>query len=130
MFRREVFDEVGRFDEELPVCEDYDLGIRIAAKYPVYLLPKPLIVKRGGHADQLSRKHWGMDRFRIKALVKLIKSGTLNERQLKATLEELSLKCRIYGNGCLKRGKTEEGALYLRLPVTVKRELTPNSPYS
>ncbi len=58
----------------------------------------------------------GMDRFRIKALVKLIKSGMLNEEQLNATMEELKLKCRIYGNGCIKRGKQEEGERYLQLP--------------
>jgi hypothetical protein len=31
-------------------------------------------------------------------------------------MEELSTKCRIYGNGCIKRGKVEEGHLYLSLP--------------
>ena len=130
MLKRSLLDEVGFFDEDLPVCEDYDLWLRISCRYPIHLIKEALVVKEGGHRDQLSVSHKGMDRFRIKALVKLIKNGTLNERQLKATLEELSLKCRIYGNGCLKRGKTEEGAFYLRLPVTVQRELTPNSPYS
>lgn len=130
MLKRSLLDEVGFFDEDLPVCEDYDLWLRISCRYPIHLIREALVVKEGGHRDQLSVSHKGMDRFRIKALVKLIKNGTLNERQLKATLEELSLKCRIYGNGCLKRGKTEEGAFYLRLPVTVQRELTPNSPYS
>ena len=70
LFEREVFEEVGHFDEELPVCEDYDFGIRVAQKFPVHLIPRPLIVKRGGHLDQLSKKFWGMDRFRIKALEK------------------------------------------------------------
>jgi glycosyltransferase involved in cell wall biosynthesis len=130
MLKRSLLDEVGFFDEDLPVCEDYDLWLRISCRYPIHLIREALVVKEGGHRDQLSARHKGMDRFRIKALVKLIKNGTLNERQLKATLEELSLKCRIYGSGCLKRGKTEEGAFYLRLPVTVQRELTPNSPYS
>jgi len=130
MLKRSLLDEVGFFDEDLPVCEDYDLWLRISCRYPIHLIKEALVVKEGGHRDQLSVSHKGMDRFRIKALVKLIKNGTLNERQLKATLEELSLKCRIYGSGCLKRGKTEEGAFYLRLPVTVQRELTPNSPYS
>jgi glycosyltransferase involved in cell wall biosynthesis len=130
MLKRSLLDKVGFFDEDLPVCEDYDLWLRIACRYPIHLIRELLVVKEGGHPDQLSVSLKGMDRFRIKALVKLIKSSTLKERQLKATLEELSLKCRIYGNGCVKRGKTEEGAFYLQLPVTVQRELTPNSPYS
>ena len=119
MLKRSLLDEVGLFDEGLPVCEDYDLWLRISCRYPIHLIKEALVVKEGGHPDQLSARHKGMDCFRIKALVKLIKSGTLNERQLKATLEELSLKCRIYGNGCLKRGKTEEGECFFHLPGTL-----------
>ena len=117
MLKRSLLDEVGLFDENLPVCEDYDLWLRISCRYPIHLIKEALVVKEGGHPDQLSSRHKGMDRFRIEALVKLIKSGALNERQLKATLEELSLKCRIYGEGCLKRGKTEEGDYFLDLPM-------------
>ena len=116
MIRRSLLDEVGLFDESLPACEDYDLWLRIACRHPVHLIDQPLIIKEGGHPDQLSARYKGMDRFRIKALVKLIKSGMLNEEQLNATKDELELKCRIYGNGCIKRGKQEEGERYLQLP--------------
>ena len=71
MIRRSLFDEIGYFDETLPACEDYDLWLRITKTYPVYFIDTPLIVKRGGHEDQLSRKHWGIDRFRIQALEKI-----------------------------------------------------------
>jgi hypothetical protein len=128
MLKRCLLDKVGSFDEDLPVCEDYDLWLRISCRYTVHLIREPLVVKEGGHPDQLSASYKGMDRFRIKALMKLIKSGTLNEKQLEATLAELSLKCRIYGKGCLKRGKTEEGTYYLGLPVTLKSELALNTP--
>jgi glycosyltransferase involved in cell wall biosynthesis len=37
LFRRDVFDEVGRFNENTPI-EDWDLWLRIAAKYPVYFM--------------------------------------------------------------------------------------------
>ncbi|MBW2616610.1 MAG: glycosyltransferase family 2 protein [Deltaproteobacteria bacterium] len=121
MLKRSLLEEVGLFDEDLPACEDYDLWLRIACRYPVYLIKEPLVVKEGGHPDQLSARHRGMDRFRIKALVKLVKRGNLNKRQLEATLKELSLKCRVYGNGCIKRGKKAEGEYYLRLPETVKK---------
>lgn len=119
MLKRSLLEEVGLFDEDLPVCEDYDLWLRIASRHPVYLIREALVVKEGGHPDQLSVCHKALDRFRIKALVKLIKSGVLNKRQLKVTLNELSLKCRIYGNGCLKRGKMEEGEYVLNLPETL-----------
>ncbi|RJQ53966.1 MAG: glycosyltransferase [Desulfobacteraceae bacterium] len=107
MIRRRLFDEVGLFDENLPACEDYDLWLRIGCRYPVYLIEEPLIVKRGGHADQLSRAS-GLDRFRIDALIKIIESGQLAEKQRQAAVETLTRKCRIYANGCLKRGKKSE----------------------
>lgn len=116
MLKRSVFDEVGLFDESLPACEDYDLWLRIACRHPVSLIKTPLIIKEGGHADQLSARYKGMDRFRIKAMVKLIKSGVLNKTQLMAAMKELTLKCRIYGNGCIRRGKQAEGERYLKLP--------------
>jgi GT2 family glycosyltransferase len=120
MLRRSLLDDVGLFDENLPACEDYDLWLRIACRHPVYLIQQPLIIKEGGHSDQLSSRHKGMDRFRIKALVKLIKSGVLSEKQLRTASKELALKCRIYGNGCMKRGKQEEGRYYLQLPERIK----------
>ena len=76
---RKLFDEVGLFDDSLPVCEDYDMWLRICSRYPVLFIPKPLIVKRGGHEDQLSRKYEVMDRYRIRALVKMLESGVLDE---------------------------------------------------
>ena len=123
MLKRSLVEEVGLFDEDLPACEDYDLWLRIACRYPVHLINEALVVKEGGHPDQLSARHRGMDRFRIKALVKLLRSGALNKIQMEATLKELSLKCRVYGNGCLKRGKLDEGNYYLELPEIETRRL-------
>ncbi|MEE4112496.1 MAG: glycosyltransferase, partial [Desulfobacteraceae bacterium] len=55
MVRKSLLDQVGLFDESLPACEDYDLWLRIAWKHPIHLIDRPLIIKRGGHDDQLSR---------------------------------------------------------------------------
>lgn len=115
MFKRSLVDEVGMFDEEFPVCEDYDLWLRIAYKYPVYLIEQDLLIKEGGAPDQLSSSMHGMDRFRIKAMEKIYKRGVLNELQEKALLKEIDKKCRVYGEGCIKRGKNEEGEYYLNL---------------
>jgi glycosyltransferase involved in cell wall biosynthesis len=116
ILKRSLFEEVGFFDEALPAGEDYDLWLRISCRYPVYLIDKELVVKEGGHEDQLSRRFTSMDRFRIRAIVKLIKSGILSLDQRGVALEELSIKCRIYGNGCIKRGRIEEGYFYLSVP--------------
>jgi glycosyltransferase involved in cell wall biosynthesis len=114
--KRSLFEEVGLFDETFPAAEDYDLWLRISCRHPIYLIDKGLVVKEGGHEDQLSRRFAGMDRFRIKAIVSLIESGILSADQISQAMEELFIKCRIYGEGCIKRGKREEGGFYLSLP--------------
>jgi glycosyltransferase involved in cell wall biosynthesis len=116
MIKRDLFEQVGCFDEALPACEDYDLWLRISAQFPIYLIDQPLVVKRGGHPDQLSRTTPALDRFRIQALVKILTSGRLTVTQHDLAYKELETKCRIYGQGCLKRGRIEEGNSYLRLP--------------
>ena len=124
MLKRRLLEEVGPFDAQLPVCEDYDLWLRISCRYPVFLIDRPLVVKEGGHCDQLSSQYWGMDRFRIRILEKLIMSGRLNERQLRAAFEEVSLKCRIFAHGCIKRGRLQEGRRYQSLPDELKKRLS------
>lgn len=107
MLRRALFERVGFFDEALPACEDYDMWLRISCHYPVGLIDTPLIIKRGGHADQLSRMA-GLDQYRIQSIVKLMESGHLSDNQKQAAVAVLVEKCRIYANGCRKRDKFEE----------------------
>ncbi len=114
--RRELFDRVGLFDEELPCCEDYDFWLRAAVHHPFLLVDKPLTFKEGGREDQVSFIHrHGMDKFRIQSILKVLKDPKLAGEERKAAEEELKKKCRIYGNGCLKWGKKEEGERYLGL---------------
>ena len=107
MMTKELFARFGGFDESFPVCEDYDLWLRIGAKVPVPLIPEALVVKRGGHADQLSRSVWGMDRYRILALQKILRSG-LDEVQMAAARRVLRRKISIVAAGARKRGREEE----------------------
>ena len=112
MLRIGLFDEVGNFDESLPACEDYDLWLRISMKYEFKLINEPLIIKKGGHADQLSKQYWGMDRFRVVALKKLLDSSLLEGERLRMTRSELVKKCSVLIKGFLKRGKEEEELHY------------------
>ncbi len=112
LIHRSVFDDIGYFDETLPACEDYDLWLRITAKYPVLYIEDPQIIKYGGHDDQLSRKYWGMDRFRISSLKKNIANAALSQDDRTAAVNVLLEKCRIYGNGAVKRNKFQEAAYY------------------
>lgn len=116
LIRRSLFHEVGYFDENLPACEDYDLWLRITKTYPVHFIETPLIVKRGGHEDQLSRKYWGIDRFRIQALEKLLRSGELSSEQYEQARQELQRKCEIMAAGSAKRRKMQESDYYRQLP--------------
>lgn len=108
IIHRSVFDRVGTFDETLPACEDYDLWLRITSEYPVLYLDEPLITKYGGHDDQLSHRYWGMDRFRISALEKMVKAPHLSNEKRAATRQELIAKIEIVLAGARKRGKTDE----------------------
>jgi glycosyltransferase involved in cell wall biosynthesis len=114
MARRELFAAVGLFDEALAACEDYDLWLRVACRIPVHLIETALIVKRGGHPDQLSRAP-GLDRHRIASIVKLLDGGALSCGQRRAAAEVLRRKCAVYAGGCRKRGRFEEAEGYERL---------------
>jgi glycosyltransferase involved in cell wall biosynthesis len=115
LMRRELFDAVGLFDEQLPACEDYDLWLRVASRFEVGFIPERLIIKRGGHSDQLSQREWGNDRFRVTALCKICASGVLDETARKLTAAMICLKCRILENGFRKRQKLNEAKLYADL---------------
>ncbi len=112
LIHRSLFEQVGLFDESLPACEDYDLWLRVTAIRPVLYLEEPLIIKYGGHADQLSRRHWGMDRFRIHALENVIDSETLSAEDRRAAARMLVEKIDIYLAGALKRGKENDAEGY------------------
>ncbi len=122
MMRRKFFDIKGYFDEDFPVCEDYDLWLRVSWDTPIYLIDTPCTVKYGGHDDQLSASH-SQDRYRIQSIVNLIREDLLDRDQKKSALKVLIKKCRVYGNGCLKRNKTKEGEYYLGLAAEYKDEI-------
>jgi glycosyltransferase involved in cell wall biosynthesis len=112
MMRKTLFSKVGLFDEALPVCEDYDFWLRVSARFPIFFINKKLIIKRGGHSDQLSQRSWGNDRYRVIALEKLLSEPYIAPEDRKVTLEEMKRKCQVLYKGFLKRGKEMEGRRY------------------
>ena len=108
IIHKDIFASIGLFDESLPTCEDYDLWLRITAQHPVLYLSEPLAIKYGGHADQLSNHYWGMDRFRIQALQKIIDRDVLSEKNQTAAIKMLQQKINVYLIGAKKRNKTDE----------------------
>ena len=112
VLHRSVVEELGGFDETLPVCEDYELWLRIACQTTVLYVPEKLLIKYGGHKDQLSRSSWGMDRYRIQALEKLLLSEVLSETQSHKVIAEMLRKIEIYVAGAGRRHRWQEVQRY------------------
>jgi glycosyltransferase involved in cell wall biosynthesis len=109
---RELFAACGGFDEAFAVCEDYELWLRLTACERVGLVPEALVVKRGGHPGQLSRSTWGLDRWRVAALVKLLATSDLGAAERTAVAGVVREKCTILAAGAERRGRREEAARY------------------
>lgn len=103
LFKKNILDKVGLFDESLPVCEDYDMWLKICSSEEVLFAQDKLTYKYGGHKDQLSKSYWGMDRFRIKSIENIIKNFDLTNKQKKQAKKELIKKLKIIINGAFKR---------------------------
>ncbi len=119
LLHRSLFDDYGFFDTHLPACEDYDLWLRICAHEPVLFVDQALVVKYGGHADQLSRHDWGLDRFRVQALQKLLAHGQLDAQQTAAVRRTLIEKTDILLKGALKHANAELAADCRQLLATL-----------
>ena len=108
IFKKNIINEVGWFDEGLSICEDYDLWLRITANYKILFIDKPLINKFGGHSDQLSKSVKGIEAYRIKSLENLLSNTKLIKDYKVLTIKMLITKLDIYKKGLLKRHKTDE----------------------
>ena len=108
LIHKKLFEEIGLFDENLEVCEDYDLWLRLTCKHKVGLVEQKMTIKYGGHEDQLSTKYWGMDRFRVVALEKLL-AHHIREDEVKAMLVQ---KYNLLLQGAKKHQKLDETKIY------------------
>jgi len=99
---KSTIESLGMFDEQLPACEDYDLWLRLCHRFPVHFINQPLITKYGGHDDQLSQQHPVMDRFRIRALHRLLTNEILKPEFRHAAEAMLSRKLDILLKGAIK----------------------------
>jgi len=112
LLHRTLFDEIGWFDESLPVCEDYDFWLRLLLHTELGLVEERLVDKHGGHPDQLSTTTWGMDRYRVQSLEKILTTCSLRQEQEDVLIHTLSEKLSILANGAAKRGKMEQAKQY------------------
>ena len=106
LINKNIFKEVGYFDESFPVCEDYDLWLKICSKEKILFINQKLTLKYGGHKDQLSKTYWGMDRFRVKSLENLILNYKLKPDQKINAIKTIVKKLKIIVNGAYKRNNS------------------------
>ncbi len=106
---RTLFDRFGAFNPDLPVCEDYDLWLRITLEERVGLITESLVFKYGGHRDQLSSRYWGMDRFRVYSILNLLgnQGSVMNPECRTAAIRTAREKTQILRQGAIKRGNLE-----------------------
>jgi glycosyltransferase involved in cell wall biosynthesis len=53
--RKDCFDKVGVFDAALPPMEDFEMWVRIASKYDIYMLPEKVLAYYYHHDDQITK---------------------------------------------------------------------------
>ena len=106
LFRRDLLDEVGMFDESMSVCEDYDFWLRVCLRHQVFLIDQALVIKYGGHIDQLSNSVAAIDRFRVFSLIKLLAGRQLDAQQRGPVLDGIRSRVSILKNGAHKRSNT------------------------
>jgi len=118
LLHKSIFASIGLFNENLPVCEDYELWLKLLLQHELGFVSEKLVIKHGGHPDQLSTKTWGMDRFRIEALKNIIMHPRISEPQCSLAKKVLVDKCMILANGSEKRNKPEDASKYRHLAQT------------
>ena len=104
LIKKDVFNSFDLFDESLPICEDYDLWLRLSRFLLVGLEDSFSLNKFAGHENQLSTSFEVMDRFRLIALKKALKNET-HPNFITKLQDLVSLKDQILTKGKLKRGK-------------------------
>ncbi len=120
---RNIFSEYGLFDEMMPACEDYDMWIRITPFEEVGLISDKLITRYSGHDDQLTMKYWGMDRFRLYSLLKLLKEKgeDLSADKLSDLESKIIEKIHVLSSGAAKRNN--ERMLHCLKKISINLEM-------
>jgi len=80
MYRKQVFEKVGRFNDQIPYGVDYDMALRVVDKYEIALVPEFLyaVRKHAGNTSELRHfrrlTHWWQ---RLSFCNRLVRSGEI-----------------------------------------------------
>lgn len=108
LIRKETLLALGGFREDYPVCEDYDLWLKFCSRYPVGYVNTPIIKKYGGHEDQLSKKYFAMDYWRVKSLNACLHSPHVTQSMKNKIQKIIVTKAEILLNGYQKHNNTRD----------------------
>jgi glycosyltransferase involved in cell wall biosynthesis len=100
LIKKQVFFEIGGFDEKLLAAEDYDFWLRYLIQYPIGLVPninnQPPTIKRSGGWFQTSMTK-NIDVYRMYSLIKIYKNfyNILNTMEQKELMFQIKNRFRI-----------------------------------
>lgn len=127
MFRAEIFEECGAFDEDLPYSEDWDLWLRISRRYPFIQLRRPSTLYRQ-HAHQGNRVNRAID-YRTRLLRQAVEKWGFCSRDGRCLpREEFNRKLATYhaefGLGHLRAGNKKQAvSAFLKSWMTYPQNL-------
>jgi hypothetical protein len=110
LLRRACLDIEAPFDENLPVCEDFDFWLRIGSRHTLARLEEPLQT----HGPGRTVREWGLERFRVYALEKAYQGGHLSPTMRHRVAEELVCQCTLLVDGYRDRDNQERANFYDR----------------
>jgi len=108
--RRTCLGPESPFDENLPVCEDYDFWLRMGSRHALARLSDPLQQASPPPAPP----EWGLERFRVYALEKAYQGGHLGPTLRHRVAEELVRQCTQLVDGYRDRDNQERANFYDR----------------
>jgi len=108
--RRACLGPESPFDENLPVCEEFDFFLRLTSRARIVRIDTSRQVDGPGNRST----EWGLERFRVYALEKAYQSGQLTPPLRHRVAEELVHQCDLLVDGYRRRENHERANFYDR----------------
>jgi GT2 family glycosyltransferase len=118
LIRKQAIESVGKFDPTLGSCEDWDFWLRLAARWPFVVVPKPQILYRKT-SGAMSSKIEVMEKYNLIVIERAFQSAPLELQFLKN--QSLANLYQFLAHLCLTRisgaGGAEQAAQKLRAAI-------------
>ena len=113
--RRQLLLDAGCFDESLPVCEDYDLWLRLSVDHAFGLIDEPLALRRL-HGNRLSKSRMSRNLTVKASMLKRFYSWERSQGKIsrERAMKRLSKVCFAAGKASLLNGEYHAAVAHLR----------------